>query len=107
MEREPEHFQRVYRAAQEFMAQDDTPGWLVYDYRESNPIFRQVIQPSGHVTRPCYFYLPVEGTPTLLTHHVDAGKFADSRVRSEIDVFMSADGPRPSSQVQREVALMG
>ena len=37
------------------MAQDGIPGWLVYDYRESNPIFRQVIQPSGHVTRPCYF----------------------------------------------------
>ena len=36
-----------------------------------------------------------------------AGKFADSGVRSEIDVFMSEDGPRPSSPVQREVALMG
>ena len=62
------------------MAQDNIPGWLVYDYRESNPIFRQVIQPSGHVTRPCYFYLPARGAPTLLTHHVDAGKFADSGV---------------------------
>ena len=62
------------------MAQDDIPGWLVYDYRESNPIFRQVIQPSGHVTRPCYFYLPARGAPTLLTHHVDAGKFAKSGV---------------------------
>ena len=62
------------------MAQDDIPGWLVYDYRESNPIFRQVIQPSGHVTRPCYFYLPARGAPTLLTHHVDAGKFAESGV---------------------------
>ncbi len=73
-------FQPVYRAAQEFMAQDETPGWLVYDYRESNPVFRQVIRPSGHVTRPCYFYLPVGGAPTLLTHHVDAGKFAASGV---------------------------
>ena len=33
------------------MEQDGIPGWLVYDYRESNPIFRQVIRPSGHVTR--------------------------------------------------------
>ena len=73
-------FQSVYRAAQEFMAQDETPGWLVYDYRESNPVFRQVIRPSGHVTRPCYFYLPAGGAPTLLTHHVDAGKFAASGV---------------------------
>ncbi len=80
MESPAAHFEHVYRAAHEFMAQDDIPGWLVYDYRESNPIFRQVIQPSGHVTRPCYFYLPAGGAPTLLTHHVDAGKFAESGV---------------------------
>ena len=80
MDRQATQFERVYSAAQEFMAQEEIPGWLVYDYRESNPIFRQVIQPSGHVTRPCYFYLPAGGQPTLLTHHVDAGKFADSGV---------------------------
>ena len=87
-------FEQVYRAAQEFMAQDGTPGWLVYDYRESNPIFRQVIRPSGHVTRPCYFYLPAAGPPALLTHHVDAGKFADSGVEriiySSRDTMLSA-----------------
>ena len=80
MDRQATEFERVYIAAQEFMAQDEIPGWLVYDYRESNPIFRQVIRPSGHVTRPCYFYLPAGGAPTLLTHHVDAGKFAGSGV---------------------------
>ena len=89
-------FEQVYRAAQEFMAQDGTPGWLVYDYRESNPIFRQVIRPSGHVTRPCYFYLPAAGPPALLTHHVDAGKFADSGVERIVyrsrDTMMSALG---------------
>ena len=45
------------------MAQDGLPAWLVHDYRESNPIFRQAIQPSGHVTRPCYFCLPAQGNP--------------------------------------------
>ncbi len=80
MDNQATDFQNVYRAAQEFMAQDGLPGWLVYDYRESNPVFRQVIRPSGHVTRPCYFYLPAEGPPVLLTHHVDAGKFAGSGV---------------------------
>ena len=66
------------------MTQEQIPGWLVFDYRESNPIFRQVIQPSGHVTRPCYFYLPAEGPPRILTHHVDAGKFAGSGVESVV-----------------------
>lgn len=73
-------FQPIYHAAQEFMTQTDTPAWLIYDYRQSNPAFRQLIRPSGHVTRPCYFHLPASGSPTLLTHHVDAGKFAQSGV---------------------------
>ncbi len=76
------------------MARDGLPAWLVYDYRESNPIFRQVVQPSGHVTRPCYFYLPVQGTPRLLVHHVDAGKFAETGVEcvvySNRDTMVSA-----------------
>ena len=94
MDRQAPHFQKVYDSAQEFMAQDGIPAWLVYDYRESNPIFRQVIQPSGHVTRPCYFYLPAQGQPRLLVHHVDAGKFTESGVEcvvySNRDTMVSA-----------------
>ena len=89
MDRQAPHFQKVYDSAQEFMAQDGIPAWLVYDYRESNPIFRQVIQPSGHVTRPCYFYLPAQGQPRLLVHHVDAGKFTESGV--ECVVYSNRD----------------
>ncbi len=89
MENQAVPFQSVYDAAQDFMAEDQIPGWLVFDYRESNPIFRQVIKPSGHVTRPCYFYLPAQGRPQLLTHHVDAGKFAESGV--ECVVYSNRD----------------
>ena len=81
--------QEIYRAAQEYLSQEDIPGWLVYDYRQSNPVFGQVISPSGHVTRPCYFYLPADGEPGLLVHHVDAGKFAESGV--ELTVYSSRD----------------
>ena len=69
-------FQSIVRSAQEFMAQEGLPGWLIYDYRQSNPIFGQVITPSGHVTRPCFLYIPQDGPARLLTHYVDAGKFA-------------------------------
>ena len=71
---------QIYRTAQEYLTQEGIPGWLVYDYRQANPVFWQVISASGHVTRPCYFYLPAQGEPSLLVHHVDAGKFADSGV---------------------------
>ena len=66
--------------AQQFLAQESIPGWLVYDYRHSNPIFWQLITPSGHVTRPCFLYVPAATEPELLVHHVDAGKFAQSGV---------------------------
>ena len=69
-------FQHIVREAQRFLRQEGVPGWLIYDYRQVNPIFWQVVTPSGHVTRPCFLLIPDEGRPRLLTHHVDAGKFA-------------------------------
>ena len=82
-------FHEVYRAAQEFLRSEEIPGWLVYDYRSSNPIFRQIIGASGHVTRPCYFFLPASGPPRLLVHHVDAGKFTASGV--DLSVYRNRD----------------
>jgi Xaa-Pro dipeptidase len=70
----------IFRDAQNFLSQEQLPGWLIYDYRHSNPIFWQVVAPSGHVTRPCFLYIPAAGTPQLLAHHVDAGKFAESGI---------------------------
>ena len=71
-------------SAQEFLSQEEIPGWLIYDYRQSNPIFRQVITPSGHVPRPCYLFVPLSAYPTLLAHHVDAGKFSQSGMELKV-----------------------
>ena len=86
---------RVFQDAQEFLTRDQLPGWLIHDYRGSNPIFRQVVAPLGHVTRPCLLYIPARGIPTLLVHHVDAGKFAsqngepDSTPNIELSIYRS------------------
>ena len=77
----------IYKTAQDFMRQEGLPGWLVYDYRGSNPVFRQLVTPSGHVTRPCFFFVPAASPPQLLVHHVDAGKFASCGV--ELTVYSS------------------
>ena len=66
------------------MLREDLPGWLVYDYRGSNPVFFQLVTPSGHVTRPCMLFVPSASSPRLLVHHVDAGKFADSGLVLEV-----------------------
>ena len=68
--------------AQEFLAGEGVPGWLIYDYLGCNPVLGQVAPASGHVTRPVFLYVPAGGSPTLLTHHVDAGKFADAGVNA-------------------------
>ena len=53
---------QIFHDAQTFLSQENLPGWLIYDFRNSNPIFRQVITPSGHVTRPCYLFVPASGS---------------------------------------------
>ncbi len=80
----------VFDAAQEFLTSEEIPGWLIYDYRQSNPIFRQVVTPSGHVTRPCFLYIPAAGPPRLLVHYVDAGKFLDCGL--ELLVYSNRQG---------------
>ncbi len=71
----PRTFEQIVGETQQFLVRESLSGWLIHDYRNSNPIFSQVIAASGHVTRPCYLFIPSEGKPALLTHHVDAGKF--------------------------------
>ena len=82
--------QQVFQDAQQFLAREEIPGWLIYDYRQSNPIFRQVVTPSGHVTRPCFLYIPAASPPQLLVHYVDAGKFLDCGL--ELLVYPSREG---------------
>ena len=69
---------RMLEDAREYLQAEDLPGWLIYDYLGCNPVLAQVAQPSGHVTRPVFLFVPAAGSPRLLTHHVDAGKFADA-----------------------------
>ena len=69
---------RMLDDAREYLRAEDLPGWLIYDYLGCNPVLAQVATPSGHVTRPVFLFVPVDGSATLLTHHVDAGKFADA-----------------------------
>ena len=70
--------------AQEFLQAETLPGWLIYDYLGCNPVLTQLAAPSGHVTRPVFLFVPAAGAPRLLTHHVDAGKFAEAGVATVV-----------------------
>src|SRR6516162_7947938 len=53
-------------------------GWLVYDFRGSNPAFSRLLGSPGQLksTRRAFLYIPFEGGPRLLIHHVDAGNLS-------------------------------
>ena len=76
---------RTLDDAREYLQAEDLPGWLIYDYLGCNPVLAQVAQPSGHVTRPVFLFVPASGPPRLLTHHVDAGKFADAGEGTDLE----------------------
>ncbi|MCI0887511.1 MAG: aminopeptidase P family protein, partial [Chloroflexi bacterium] len=67
--------QTVIAQAQEYMAGHDISGWQLYDYRGMNPIFWDTVGPVANVTRPCWLWIPVSGTPRLLVAYVDQGRF--------------------------------
>ncbi|RKU13920.1 hypothetical protein C6502_01870 [Candidatus Poribacteria bacterium] len=53
-------------------------GWLLYDFRRSNPIAQSVtgIDDPG-ITRRWFCYIPSEGTPRWLVHRIEVSHFAD------------------------------
>jgi len=48
-------------------------GWLLYDFRGTNPIAASVVGISGMVTRRYFCYIPREGNPVAITHAIEQG----------------------------------
>lgn len=49
------------------------PAWLLYNFRDSNPIASRAlgIPPHGHQTRRWVYLIPAEGTPRGLSHRIE------------------------------------
>ena len=65
----------VVASAQEHLRAEGVDGWLVYDYRGMNPVFRDTVGPIPNLTRPCWLWVPASGEPRLLLSYVDRGRF--------------------------------
>ncbi len=50
-------------------------GWLLYDFRRSNPLLWQLLGAATHSTRRVFLLLARDGGATMLVHQVDAGHF--------------------------------
>ena len=65
----------VVASAQEHLRAEGVDGWLVYDYRGMNPVFRDTVGDIANLTRPCWLWVPANGEPRLLLSYVDRGRF--------------------------------
>jgi Xaa-Pro aminopeptidase len=61
--------------AHQALAQSGLDGWLLYDFRHSNPLLWQMLGERPHSTRRVFLLLGRDGAATLLVHQVDAGHF--------------------------------
>ena len=48
-------------------------GWLLYDFRGTNPIAGSIVGISGMVTRRYFCYIPRNGNPVAITHAIEQG----------------------------------
>ena len=82
----------VVRQAQEHLREAGIDGWLLYDYRDMNPIFWDTVGHISNVTRPCWLWIPSQGEPRFLVSYVDQGRFAHLGVATTL--FVSREDMR-------------
>lgn len=64
---------QVARIQQAIRDQPGLDGWLFYDFRHLDPIAYRVLllDPSLHVTRRWYYWVPAQGMPVKLQHRIE------------------------------------
>ena len=64
---------RVLEIQRALREQEGLEGWLFYDFRGSDPLGYRVLllDPTMHVTRRWYYWIPAEGTPQKLVHRIE------------------------------------
>jgi len=58
------------------IAESGLDGWLLYDFRGTNPIAAGLMGLEGMVTRRVFAWVPREGTPVAVTHAIEQGPWA-------------------------------
>ncbi len=74
-----------FDAIQAFMREQRIDGWLLYDFRGSNPVLAQVLPRAEKrwTTRRAVLFIPAGGDPVLLAHGIDWNQFEDVDVARE------------------------
>jgi len=70
-------------SVQEFMRKQGIGGWLVHDFRGSNPVLNQLLGGKRWTTRRAELWIPAAGETVLLHHGIDGPSFANVTLRRE------------------------
>ena len=67
------HHTRIHAIQNAIRDQETVDGWLFYDFRGSDPLAYRVLllDPSQHVTRRWYYWIPTTGEPVKLLHRIE------------------------------------
>ncbi len=67
------HHERITAIQQALQEADALDGWLFYDFRGSDTLAYRVLllDPSRHVTRRWYYWIPATGEPIKLLHRIE------------------------------------
>jgi Xaa-Pro aminopeptidase len=58
---------------QNALIQEKLDGWLLYDFRGSNPVARSIAKLADHITtRRWYYFIPAKGSPVRVVHAIEA-----------------------------------
>ncbi len=63
------------KAAQKYLKENDLDGWLLYDFRRSNPIAADFMGLSGLQSRRWFYFIPQKGEPKGLFHRIEYHNF--------------------------------
>lgn len=62
-------------AVQALMRERSIDAWLLYDFRQSNPVLSAMLPGRRWTTRRALLFIPAAGEPRLLAHAIDAAQF--------------------------------
>ena len=64
--------------AQAELQKENLAGWLLYDFRGSNPVAKRFLDLGGGLlSRRVFLFVPATGTPTLLLHAIERGSLPE------------------------------
>ncbi len=63
--------------AQSYLQQEQLDGWLIYSFREQNPIALSIVGLQHGGSRRWFLWIPAEGKPSWLIHAIEGNSIAD------------------------------